>query len=139
MGGQFPLKKAFGAFKNPLFFDGFRGANRPKIELSLLMPKKTTFYAFFPTKVSEETLTSDRLRCDSRCNRTAFPTAQRERAGVRENRSASFFNANEFGRADLPVGSPDMSYMCHSLKSVFLPVSFRSFSVRHSKFDVCND
>jgi hypothetical protein len=51
MGGQFPLKKDFGAFKNPLFFDGFRGANRPKNELSFLMPNKTSFYTVFPAKV----------------------------------------------------------------------------------------
>jgi len=47
MGGQFPSKKRSGTFKNPLFFDGFGHAKRPKIELSLLMPQKTTFLHVF--------------------------------------------------------------------------------------------
>ncbi|HTV42314.1 MAG TPA: hypothetical protein VMF08_17220 [Candidatus Sulfotelmatobacter sp.] len=51
MGGQFPQKRDFGTFKSPLFFDVFRRANRPKIELSLSMVKKTGFYLENPQKI----------------------------------------------------------------------------------------
>jgi hypothetical protein len=58
MGGQFPLKTDFAAFKNPLFFDDFRGANRPKIELSFLMvqnsPKNQIFHTFFRVYAESE-------------------------------------------------------------------------------------
>ena len=49
MGGQFPLKKEFGAFKNPLFFDNFRSTNRPKIELSFLMLQNSLKIQIFHT------------------------------------------------------------------------------------------
>ena len=47
MGGQFPIEKRRGSFKNPIFYTGSRGANRPKIELSELMVQKTVFFHLF--------------------------------------------------------------------------------------------
>ena len=47
MGGQFPIENDRDAFKNPIFYAGGRGANRPKNELSLLRVQKTSFYTVF--------------------------------------------------------------------------------------------
>jgi hypothetical protein len=44
MGGQFPTKKEHSAFKNPIFYAGKFPGVFPKIELSLLMVQKTSFY-----------------------------------------------------------------------------------------------
>jgi len=47
MGGQFPTKKCYGTFKNPLFYAGKIFAILPKKQLSLSMVKKTGFNAVF--------------------------------------------------------------------------------------------
>jgi hypothetical protein len=47
MGGQFPVVKCPGAFKNPIFYGGCRGANRSKNELSFLMVQNSSFYTLF--------------------------------------------------------------------------------------------